>query len=174
MCVSYYTNTVHKSVQMHECYLVGTDLFSISDKYSVIIVNYFSNFWELDKLENTNTNCMIVIKKWSATTDLSTRHTTSQTSHAFGTLNTTSSPGRNRTKPIKLHYGIIQIPMHPGNGTRLVVKGPVLNIFGLYKCKKSEITLIGWVQWSTGLSQLLFILIVDALQAYISERSHHG
>ena len=40
---------------------VGTDLFSISDTSYLIVVDYYSNFWEVDKLDNTDS--VTVIKK---------------------------------------------------------------------------------------------------------------
>ena len=40
---------------------VGTDLFSISDTSYLIVVDYVSNFWEVDKLDNTDS--VTVIKK---------------------------------------------------------------------------------------------------------------
>ena len=39
----------------------GTDLFSISDTRYLIVVEYYSNLWEVDKLDNTDS--VTVIKK---------------------------------------------------------------------------------------------------------------
>ena len=33
---------------------VGTDLFSISDTSYLIVVDYYRNFWEVDKLDKTD------------------------------------------------------------------------------------------------------------------------
>ena len=40
---------------------VGTDLFSISDTSYLTVVNYYNNFWEVNKLDNTDS--MTVFKK---------------------------------------------------------------------------------------------------------------
>ena len=41
------------------CAKVGTDLFSIGDKNYLIVVDYLSNFWEVDKLDSTDSAAVI-------------------------------------------------------------------------------------------------------------------
>ena len=66
ICRSHETSQQRETLMPHDVpdrpwAKVGTDLFSISDTSYLIVDDYYSNFWEVDKLDNTD--CVAVIKK---------------------------------------------------------------------------------------------------------------
>ena len=88
---------------------VGTDLFSISDTSYLIVVDYYSNFWEVDKLDNTDS--VTVIKKmkthfarYGIPDQVVSDNGTQYTSHHFANFSrtwdfehVTSSPGHSQS-----------------------------------------------------------------------------
>lgn len=41
------------------CEKIGTDLFQVNDRDYMVTVDYLSNFWEVDPLENTQSKTVI-------------------------------------------------------------------------------------------------------------------
>ena len=66
ICHSHETSQQQETLMPHDVpdrpwAKVGTDLYSISDTSYLIVIDYYSNFWEVDKLGNTDS--VTVIKK---------------------------------------------------------------------------------------------------------------
>ena len=64
ICRSHETSQQRETLKPHDVpdrpwAKVGTDLFSISDTSYLIVVDYYSNFWEVDKLDNTDSVTVI-------------------------------------------------------------------------------------------------------------------
>ena len=63
-CCTYQSANQQETLQPHELpwhqwEKVGVDLFELDDKDYMITVDYFSNFWEIDRLENTKSSTVI-------------------------------------------------------------------------------------------------------------------
>ena len=64
ICCTYQSANQQETLQPHELpsrqwEKVGVDLFELDGKVYKITVDYFSNFWEIDRLENTKSSTVI-------------------------------------------------------------------------------------------------------------------